>query len=112
MTRVTMSTTMRLAVLRLTGTDIVYAKEPSSPVVLTLFVTEPLLDSQLRLLALAAPWSPIMIEACVDDTWHAGGGFGTRIDVIETLPKIPIPQPKRRLRAGLVKRKRGFLFHD
>jgi hypothetical protein len=52
-----------------------------------------------------------MIEACVDDT-HDGVGFTARIDVIESLPKIPIQQPKRRLRAGLVKRKRGFLFHD
>jgi hypothetical protein len=102
---------MRLAVLRLAGTDVVYAKEPSSPVVLALSITEPLLDSQLRLLALAAPWSPIMIEACLDDT-HNGVGFRARIDVIETLPKIPIPQPRRRLKAGLVKRKRGFLFHD
>jgi hypothetical protein len=102
---------MRLAALRLTGTSVLYAKEPSSPVVLVLSIVEPLMDSQLRLLSLAAPWSPVVIEACVDDT-HDGVGFTARIDVIESLPKIPIQQPKRRLRAGLVKRKRGFLFHD
>ncbi len=102
---------MRLTALRLTCTSILYAKEPSSPVVLVLCIFEPLMDSQLCLLSLAAPWSPVMIEACVDDT-HDGVGFTARINVIETLPNIPIPQPKRCMRAGLVKRKRGYLFYD
>jgi hypothetical protein len=101
---------MRLAALRLAGTDMVFAKEPSSPVVLCLVLTEPLVDSQLRLLAMATPWSPVMIEACVADALNQG--FAATIDTIETLPKIPIVQPRRRLRTGLVKRKRGFLFHD
>lgn len=101
---------MRLAVLRLAGADLVYAKEPSSPVVLCLVLSEPLLDSQLRLLAVATPWNPVMVEACVGDAWCQG--FAATIDSIETLPKIPIVQPRRRLRMGLVKRKRGFLFHD
>jgi hypothetical protein len=52
-----------------------------------------------------------MIEASFDDTWH-GAGFGARIDVIETMPRVPIIQPKRRLKAGLYKRKRGFFSHD
>jgi hypothetical protein len=52
-----------------------------------------------------------MVEASVNDTWD-GIGFGARIDVIETMPKVPVFNPKRRLRDGLYKRKRGFLFHD
>jgi hypothetical protein len=96
---------MRLAALRLVGTDTLYAKEPKSPVVLALSLTEPLSDQQLKHLAIAAPWSPVMIEACVE-------GSSARIDVVEPLPRIqPLP-PKRRLRAGLSKRKRGFLSHD
>jgi hypothetical protein len=102
---------MRLAVLRLAGLDVVYAKEPHSPVVLALRLLEPLTDAQLRHLTTASPWNPVMIEASIDDTWH-GAGFGARIDVIETLPRVPIIQPKRRLKVGLYKRKRGFFSHD
>lgn len=105
-------TIMRLAVLRLASTNVVYAKEPSSPVVLALSVLEPLSDHQLRHLSVAAPWNPVMIEAAVDDTWHNNLGFGARIFSIETMPKVPVVQPKRRLRPGVYKRKRGFLFHD
>jgi hypothetical protein len=101
----------RLAVLRLASTNLVYAKEPESPVVLALFLLEPLSDPQMRHLAIAAPWSPVMIEVEIDNTWH-GLGFGARISVIETMPKIQTFQPRRRLKAGLYKRKRGFLFHD
>jgi hypothetical protein len=97
---------MRLAVLRLVGTGLFYAKEPESPVVLALSVSEPLHDLQLKHLAVAAPWNPVMIEAFVE-------GTRARIDVIEPLPpRIPVAQPKRRLRPGLVRRKRGFLSHD
>jgi hypothetical protein len=101
----------RLAVLRLAGVGLVYAKELDSPVVILLRLHEPLSDQQLRHLSVAAPWSPVMIEASVDDTWH-GPGFGACIEVIETMPKVPVIQPKRRLRAGLHKRRRGFFSHD
>ena len=97
---------MRLAVLRLVGTNLLYAKEPESPVVLALSLSEPLHDEQLKHLVVAAPWSPVMIEALVE-------GTRARIDVIEPLPpRIPVVQPKRRLRTGLVRRKRGFLSYD
>ena len=102
---------MRLAVLRMASTDLVYAKEPTSPVVLALRMTDPLSDLQVRHLSVAAPWNPIMVEAVVDDAW-GGSGFGASISSIETLPRIPLVQPKRRLREGQFKRKRGFLFHD
>ena len=101
----------RLAVLRLAGLNVVYAKEPDSPVVISLCLLEPLADTQLRHLSTATPWNPVMVEASVEDTWH-GSGFGARIDVIETMPRVPIIQPKRRLRVGLHKRRRGFLYHD
>lgn len=103
---------MRLAVLRLASTSVVYAKEVESPVVLALFMLEPLSDLQLRHLSVAVPWNPIMVDATVANTWHAGLGFGASIHSIETMPKISLIQPKRRLRPGLYKRKRGFLFHD
>jgi hypothetical protein len=101
----------RLAVLRLASINLVYAKEPDSPVVLALFLLEPLSDPQLRHLAIAAPWNPVMIEVDIDNTWH-GLGFGAHISVIETIPKVPAFHPRRRLKAGLHRRKRGFLFHD
>ena len=101
----------RLAVLKLSGTALLYVKEPSSPVVIALSLIEPLSDTQLRHLSVAAPWNPIMVDAFVDDTLH-GEGFAARIDSIDILPKLAIQQPKRRMRAGLVKRKRGYLFHD
>ena len=105
---------MRLATLRLASTDLVYAKEPGSPVLLALRMLEPLSDLQLRHLSVATPWNPVMIEANVDDTLHSDGvGFGARIFLIETMPKVPIiTQPRRHLRPGMYKRKRGFLFHD
>ena len=102
---------MRLAVLRMASVDLVYAKEPTSPVVLALRMLDPLSDLQIRHLAVAAPWNPIMVEAVVDDVWR-GPGFGASISSIETLPRIPLVKPKRRLREGQFKRKRGFLFHD
>jgi hypothetical protein len=101
----------RFAVLRLVGVDTVYAKEPDSPVVVSLHLLEPLSDAQLRHLAIASPWNPVIVEACMDCVWD-GSGFGARINVIETTPKVPLYHPKRRLREGLYKRKRGFLFHD
>ena len=105
---------MRLATLRLASTDLVYAKEPGSPVLLALRMLEPLSDLQLRHLSVATPWNPVMIEANVDDTLHSsdGVGFGARIFLIETMPKVPVIQPRRHLRPGMYKRKRGFLFHD
>ena len=102
---------MRLAVLRLVSSDILYAKEPDSPVILALRMLEPLSDLQLRHLAVASPWSPVVVDADVEDSWR-GDGFGARVFSIETLPRVSVIQPKRRLREGHYKRKRGFLFHD
>jgi hypothetical protein len=103
---------MRLAALRLANCNVLYAKEPNSPVVLALFMLEPLSDAQLRHLSVASPWNPVMIDADVDYSWHEGYGFGASISSIETLPRIAIIPPKRHLRPGVYKRKRGFLFHD
>ena len=107
---------VRLAVLRLASIGLLYAKEPGSPVVLALVMLEPLSDLQLRHIANASPWAPVMIEASVDDIWHGAtttaGGFGAHVHFVETLPKIPAIQPKKRMKDGLFKRKRGFLFHD
>jgi hypothetical protein len=102
---------VRLAVLRLASVGVLYAKEIESPVVMALVMLEPLSDLQLRHLANASPWAPVMVEASVDDKWH-NPGFGACISFVETLPKIPAIPPKKRLRNGLIKRKRGFLFHD
>jgi hypothetical protein len=110
---------VRLAVLRLASIGMLYAKEDDSPVVLALIMLEPLSDLQLRCIANASPWAPVMIEASVDDIWHhrSGGGgtssgFGARVHSVE--PRI-IPttttttiRPKNRLKDGLLlfKRKR------
>jgi hypothetical protein len=102
---------MRLSVLRLSGINVVYAKEQDSPVVLALHMLEPLSDLQLRHLSVAAPWNPVTVDATVDDTWH-GTGFGAVIFSIETMPKVAIVPPKRHLKPGMYKRRRGFLYHD
>ena len=102
---------VRLVVLRLSSARMLYAKEVGSPVVLALVMLEPLSDPQLRHIANASPWAPVVIEATIDDTWLYPG-FGANVTFVETMPKIPIIAPKKRLRDGLFKRKRGFLSHD
>ena len=80
---------VRLVVLRLSSARMLYAKEVGSPVVLTLVMLEPLSDPQLRHIANASPWAPVVIEATIDDTWLYPG-FGANVTFVETMPKIPI----------------------
>ena len=108
---------VRLAVLRLASIGMLYAKEDDSPVVLALIMLEPLSDLQLRCIANASPWAPVMIEASVDDIWHhrSGGGgtssgFGARVHSVEPriIPTTTTIRQKNRLKDGLLlfKRKR------
>ena len=53
----------RLAVLRMHSMTRLTVKEPNEPCVFLVNLPEPPSDMQLRRLVLAAPWSPVMIEA-------------------------------------------------
>jgi hypothetical protein len=53
----------RLAVLRLRSLTQPVVKEPKEPCIFILNLDEPLTDTQTRRLAIAAPWSPVMIVA-------------------------------------------------
>ena len=94
--------------LRLATTTSLYVKEPTSPVCLSLRLTEPLSANQIRHLSLASPWNPIAIEAHVDDEWR-DGGFGAAVEVIHLMPRLPVQKNvSRKLRAGMHKRQRVF----
>ena len=94
--------------LRLVTTKSLYVKESTSPVCLSLRITEPLSPNQILHLSLASPWNPIAIEAHVDSEWR-DGGFGASVEVIHIMPKLPVQKNvRRRLRPGMNKRKRVF----
>jgi hypothetical protein len=90
----------RFAVLRLCNLNRVVVKEPNEPCIFILHLTEPLTDTQLRRLAIAAPWSPVMIEAALG-AWNAAQNtFGAEIQAIETSPKLVPPlKPRRKCEA-------------
>ena len=103
---------LRLAALRLIKIDLLLVKESLTPVAYMLKITEPLTDAQLNRLALATPWAPVMIEACVG-TWNdKSAWFDASITQIETTSKIAAVKHKKTLQWGQVKRKRGFISHD
>ncbi len=101
---------MRLAVMRLANLDTIYAKEPSSPVVLAIRPTPPLSDAQIRRLTTATPWNPVMIEAEVDfDHWE-NAAFCAEVQTVESAPKPVLPKPRRRVPPQAVfKQYRGFI---
>lgn len=105
---------VRLSVLRLASLDVLYAKEPSDPVVLALRPSPPLSDAQIRRLALAAPWNPVLIEAEVDfSRWDAKNNtFEAEILTVETVAKAQKQLKRRVPQQTLLKQYRGFLSHD
>ena len=104
-----------LAVLRMANLKTLYAKEPSAPVILALRPSPPLSDAQLRRLAVAVPWEPVMVEVIINEAaWdETDNTFEAEFACIETMPKIkPIANPQRPVPQGLTKRVRCFLSHD
>jgi len=90
----------RLAVLRLRGLSQVVVKEPNEPCVFHLHLQEPLTDTQLRRLAIAAPWEPVMIEAALGEFHAEQNTFDAEIQTIEIAPKHPPPfKPRRKCEA-------------
>jgi hypothetical protein len=105
---------MRLAVLRLADLETLYAKEPTSPVVMAIRPTPPLCDAQITRLVAATPWNPVMIEADVDlSTWQENSAFRAEIQTVESAPKIKHTHHKRRVPPqALLRQFRGFVSHD
>jgi hypothetical protein len=102
---------MRLSVLRLVDLDTIFAKEPSSPVIMALRPVPSLHDAQIARLATAAPWNPVMIEATIG-RWDRDA-FHAEILSVESAPKINPPKPKRRVPPqSLLKQWRGYIAHD
>jgi hypothetical protein len=102
----------KFTALKLIKTNILLVKELNQPVCLKLNITEPLTDTQMRLLALATPWKPITIGAQISEWNNALQALDAVIAAIETQGKIPVQKHHKTLRWGLVKRKRGFISHD
>lgn len=86
----------RFAVLRLCGLNKIVVKEPNEPCIFILNLPDPLTDAQLRRLALAAPWSPVMIEATLGPWDASKNTFDAEIQAIESTPKITPPLKLRR----------------
>jgi hypothetical protein len=90
----------RFAVLRLCNLNRMVVKEPNEPCIFVLHLSEPLTDTQLRRLAIAAPWNPVMIEVALGARNAAQNTFDAEIQAIETSPKLPPPfKPKRKCEA-------------
>ncbi len=88
---------VRLAALRLADARTLLAKRPDAPCAMLLEPADPLAEAQLRMLAAAAPWSPVMMEADVGE-WN-GRAFVADITSIEALPRPPaMPRPRRKPR--------------
>jgi hypothetical protein len=84
----------RYATLRLARADLLIVKEPSEPCVMAFRPSEPLSDAQLRRLALATPWDPIMIQAR-PGRWE-DNAFDAEVNGIESQIKFPeAPKPRR-----------------
>ena len=105
---------MRLAVLRLADLNTLYAKEPTSPVVMAIKPTPPLFDAQVTRLATATPWNPVMIEANVDlNNWQENNAFLAEVQTVESAPKLKNHKHKRRVPPqSLLRQFRGFIAHD
>ena len=106
---------VRLSALRLAKLSTLYAKEPSDGVMFALRPSPPLSDAQVARLALAAPWTPVMIEADVDfQKWDATDNtFEAEIATVESAPKVQPRKLKRRVpQQSLLKQYRGYWSHD
>jgi hypothetical protein len=97
---------LRLAVLRLHDLQTCIAKAPISAVVLPLRFNQALSEPQLRILALATPFIPVMITVRVSDKW-TDNAFPAEIITVESPPRVPNFKRLRKIRTGLAVRKRG-----
>jgi len=105
----TQSIVMRLAVLRLCSVDRLTAKEPNEPCVFVIQPSDPLTDVQLRRLATASPWRPVMVEAALGRWDHEANAFEADITTIETMPATPL-MPKARRKCE-VKKQHNRMLH-
>ena len=96
---------LRLSIIRLGDLHTCFAKIVDSAVLLPLCLTEAPSEQQLRTLALASPFAPVMVTARVSTTWN-GKAFPAEIITVESPLRLQIPR-KRTLRSGLGLRKRG-----
>jgi hypothetical protein len=100
---------LRIAVLRLIDLHTVFVKLlNNSPVTLTLWLEDAPSEAQLRILALASAFAPVVITAQVQvDRWNPRG-FPATIVTVECPPKLPaLKLHQRRLRRNIAMRKRG-----
>ena len=98
-----------MAVLRLVDLHTVFVKLlGESPVTLTLWLEEAPSEAQLRILALASAFAPVVVTARVQtDRWNPRG-FPATIVTVECPPKLPAMKlHQRRLRKHIAMRKRG-----
>ena len=99
------STPLRLAIIKLSDLHTCFAKATDSAVLLPLHLLEAPSEPQLRLLALASPFAPVMVTVRVSTAWN-GKAFPAEITSVESPLRIQIPK-KRTLRSGVGIRKRG-----
>ncbi len=104
--------TTRLVALKLVTIKSLLVKDLHTPAVFKLNITEPMLDAQLSLLALATPWKPTIIEAQIEEWDDETLAFKASIKTIEPPPKIQTQKQAKTLKWGQIKRKRGFISHD
>jgi hypothetical protein len=96
----------RLAAIRLLRADTLLVKTPDQPVSLKLHLVDPLTDAQMRLLAQASPWNPLIILAQLGPWDDRRMAIDAEIMEIESPPKSIAQKRAKRLRWGLTKRKR------
>ena len=107
-----MDMTVRFAAMKLIAHDTLLVKETANPVAFKLHITDPLTAAQMGMLALASPYKPLIITVETGQWNDALQAMDAKIDTIESHPKIPPLKHRSVLRWGLVKRKRGYLYHD
>jgi hypothetical protein len=102
----------RFAAIRLVKADTLLVKKTDQPVSLKLNLVDPLTDAQMRLLAQASPWSPLIILVQLGQWNDRLLALDAVVTEIESPPRNLVHKHTNKLRWGLVKRKRGFFSHD
>jgi hypothetical protein len=102
----------RFAAIRLVKSDTLLVKTPDQPVSLKLNLVDPLTNAQMRLLAQASPWNPLIIIAQLGKWNDELLAINATVTEIESPPRNIPPKHTKKLRWGLIKRKRGFISHD
>jgi len=107
-----MNTQAKFAAIKLIKHDTLLVKTPDQPITIKLNITDPLTTAQMRMLATASPYSPLIINTQVGKWNDDLQAMDAKIVTIESLSKQPVSKHRNTLRWGLVKRKRGYFSHD